>query len=70
MAIDLLVLDRLNRIGEMLDAGQKFEAAKELIELALDLAPVAELAPYLTEAAAKRANAEADALEALKFGRR
>lgn len=70
MAIDPLVLDRLNRIGEMLDADQKFEAAKELIMLALDLAPVAMLAPYLTDAAAKRANDEADALETLKFSRR
>jgi hypothetical protein len=70
MAIDPLVLDRMNRIFEMLDAGQKFEAAKELVMLALDLAPVEQLAPYLTDAAAKRGNEEADALEALKFSRR
>lgn len=44
------------------------DVAKGLIGLALDLAPVEMLAPFLTAEARRRDDAIADALEAAKVG--
>jgi len=49
--------------------GRELEAAKRAAELALDVMPVEDLKAFLTDAAARRAEAIANAAEDLKFGR-
>jgi hypothetical protein len=48
-------------------AGNGEAVALEAVELALDMVPVEGLRDSLTEAAARRANAVADAAEEIKF---
>lgn len=64
-ALQLLDLSRDILAGRRPDPG---DVARALVGLALDLAPVEELAPFLTEAAETRARLVADSLERTKFG--
>lgn len=67
LADGLAVMDLARRIiaGDITDPK---EIARALVGLALDHAPVAELAPYLDEEARRRADLVADLAEAAKFG--
>lgn len=60
--IALLDVSRKVLSGELTDPVQ---LSRALVGLALDLAPVEELAPYLTEEARRRADAAVDILEAV-----
>ena len=65
----LRLLDLSQRIlgGQIVDPQQ---IARALVGLALDLAPVEYLAPYLTDEAQRRADLIADIAEAAKYGTR
>jgi hypothetical protein len=51
-----------------MNAGKVLEWARVLLDLVLDLVPAPVARQLLDEAAVKRANAVADAAEAVKFG--
>lgn len=56
------------RIGQLIVDGDYARAARQAVELGLDLVPVDELRGYLTDAAAKRAELAADIAEDIKVG--
>ncbi len=66
LAQGLKVLDLARRIidGSIID---KVHAAREMVTVALELAPEADLYDYITDAARARADAIADAYEAAKL---
>ena len=63
--IAILDLSRKVLRGELTDPK---EVAQALLGFALDIAPVEDLAPYLSEEAKRRADAIVDTVETIKVG--
>jgi hypothetical protein len=53
-----------------MNPGDYIDTARKLVDALLDLVPEPVASQMLTDAAVRRANAKADAAEALKFGAR